>query len=226
MTTIHFAGKFKGKGQVVPRCTIWAMTPKWGQTTEDMTKVNCLRCAKELGITPAAKVESSKNKSGTCACCFSGQKTKSNSTKKMFNHGYTRPGYGYIIGGCPGTGFLPYELSVEGTKYMLKLAEGALAHWEKVLNYSQTSNEFNESITYQWERKQGSYRSEPVDFDVVVTKDGENVFTDPDGRKHWLTFESVQKRRIHTAEQNIKMIQSDIAMLTTKIAEWKLVEGF
>lgn len=49
-----------------------------------------------------------KNPMGICACCFRAQKVKPSGT--MFAHGYERPGYGYIEGGCPGSEFPPYEV--------------------------------------------------------------------------------------------------------------------
>jgi hypothetical protein len=55
-----------------------------------------------------AKQGDSKNPMGICACCFNAQKVQPNG--KMFKHGYERPGYGYIIGGCPGSEFLPYSM--------------------------------------------------------------------------------------------------------------------
>jgi hypothetical protein len=49
-----------------------------------------------------------KNPMGICACCFRAQKVKPTGT--MFAHGYERPGFGYIVGGCPGDMFKPYEV--------------------------------------------------------------------------------------------------------------------
>lgn len=54
-----------------------------------------------------AQQSGSENPMGICPCCFRAQKVKPSGT--MFVHGYERPGYGYIIGGCPGDMFKPYE---------------------------------------------------------------------------------------------------------------------
>ena len=48
------------------------------------------------------------NPVGICACCFRAQKVMPSGT--MYNHGYLRPGYGYIVGGCPGSEFPPYSV--------------------------------------------------------------------------------------------------------------------
>lgn len=55
-----------------------------------------------------AKAKADGNPVGICACCFRAQKVQPSGT--MFNHGYERPGVGYIIGGCPGSRFPPYSV--------------------------------------------------------------------------------------------------------------------
>ena len=69
--------------------------------------VTCPKCCAGLGTTPPPEPEAL-NPTAVCACCFRAQKVKPTGT--MFKHGYQRPGYGYIIGGCPGEDFLPYCL--------------------------------------------------------------------------------------------------------------------
>lgn len=56
-----------------------------------------------------AKAKADGNPTGICACCFRAQKVKPDGT--MFQHGYERPGIGYIVGGCPGSSFKPYAVS-------------------------------------------------------------------------------------------------------------------
>lgn len=48
------------------------------------------------------------NPIGICACCFRPQRVKPSGT--MYNHGYRRPGFGFILGGCPGEQFPPYAV--------------------------------------------------------------------------------------------------------------------
>ena len=55
-----------------------------------------------------AKSNEDGNLTGICACCFRAQKVKPTGT--MFKHGYERPGYGYVVGGCPGDEFPPYSV--------------------------------------------------------------------------------------------------------------------
>lgn len=55
-----------------------------------------------------AKAKAEGNIAGICACCFKTQMVKPTGT--MYKHGYQRPGWGYIIGGCPGEMFKPYSV--------------------------------------------------------------------------------------------------------------------
>jgi len=57
--------------------------------------------------------DTARNPTGTCQCCFRTQKVVRGA---MTLHGYKRPGTGYIIGNCRGTGYVPYEVSCEQTK--------------------------------------------------------------------------------------------------------------
>lgn len=84
-------------------------------TTTDTTKVTCTRCAKILGIIPAAK-PASKHRTGTCQCCFNSQKVNQAGGLRISLHGYKRPGKGYITGRCRGEYEVPFEVSCEKTK--------------------------------------------------------------------------------------------------------------
>lgn len=46
---------------------------------------------------------------GTCGVC--GRLMRINKHGRIVNHGFTRPGYGYLIGGCFGVGYRPYNKS-------------------------------------------------------------------------------------------------------------------
>jgi hypothetical protein len=49
------------------------------------------------------------NPIGICACCFRAQKVQPSGT--MYAHGYRRPGWGFVVGGCPGADFPPYAVT-------------------------------------------------------------------------------------------------------------------
>lgn len=85
--------------------------PMYAVTTTEKEKVTCSRCAKQLGIAPAAKP--APQNLGTCPCCFRKQKTLAGA--KMVHHGYNRPGHGYIVGDCFGVKYPRFEDSCEGT---------------------------------------------------------------------------------------------------------------
>jgi len=60
---------------------------------------------------------------GSCPVCFQNIKAR----PYIVLHGYKRPGTGGTIGNCYGTGFLPFEVSVNGTeKYLEKVLRPSL----------------------------------------------------------------------------------------------------
>jgi hypothetical protein len=84
---VHARADWKSKvGRHVALCQKWAFTPGYGVTSEDNTKVNCTRCAKKLGITPAPRVASST--AGTCQCCFNAQETRQRAGDQLMDEDY------------------------------------------------------------------------------------------------------------------------------------------
>lgn len=135
---------------------------------------------------------------GTCACCFGMFKLTKTETKLMVLHGYKRPGYGYIIGNCPGVEFQPYELSCEGTKAMLNLASNHL-------------NALQMKVT--------KLKAKPEMF--VATRFGEpKVIKAADMSDY--TYEYNLECEIAHLGWQIKAVQRDIQLLTTKIVSWTL----
>lgn len=222
MTTIHYVARNKAAlGFGIPLCSPRKDNLK---VTEDKTLVTCSRCAKDLGITPAAKPES-KNVMGTCACCFSNQKTQTktaNSSGTMFHHGYERPGNGYIEGACPGHDFLPYEKSCEGTKYMLERAQSALAN---TIAHIEDLKVCTSVTKYVVTGHEGSLHKR-IDKGVSITlvKGEAPVVVECAsyyGYKKTFTFEQVRDEYLHVQESRKSSIESDIKFYEKKIAEWK-----
>lgn len=226
--TIHFKANFKNKANsyVVPYCTMWAMSPKSGATTEIKEEVSCTRCAKQLDITPAAKKVTG-SKSGTCQCCFNSQKLPKG---KLSHHGYKAPGHGYHVGECRGQHELPFELSCEVTKTW----RAEVASWLESTRRRLVALENNEvesfpySLTdYEAARIGGPYGERPIIL-VTVKKGEEAVYTYPGQRISHGTpsFESLRKSAIRNTKQSIEGGEAQLKFLDGKIASWKLVDGF
>jgi hypothetical protein len=70
---------------------------------------------------PAA--QRTRENTGTCGCCFRNIKLVPVPRREghviMALHGYNRPGWGHIVGRCPGGNHAPYELSADATKLAL-----------------------------------------------------------------------------------------------------------
>ncbi len=223
---VHFAGIWKNRGtQVVPHCCRFSMSPKYGQTTDDKTKVNCTRCAKQLGFEPVAKEVSSTK--GTCQCCFGGFETRQKAGKGDFRsvlHGYTRPGHGYILGDCRGHGHVPFEVSCEQTKVFRGELVDMLAATETYLAKCQ-ANEV-ESLTYEARTSERNPRTMARLTKMVTVLKGA-VATDnpfwPAAYEKIPSFEQLMETEIWGVERRIKAITSDIAFLGEKIAGWVAV---
>lgn len=109
--------------------------PRWlFQETRFLDQVN-----EALGMEPhePSKLRTREN-TGSCPCCFRNIKLKAKSGAEhpvVVNHGFQRPGWGYIVGNCIGVGFPPFELSPEGTLHLRdKVLKPHLEDTEKALD--------------------------------------------------------------------------------------------
>lgn len=91
-------------------------------------------------VAPEAKDNSPKSPAGTCSFCFNVQQTEptgnKNRPRTMVDHGYKVPNWGrggYRQGRCPGTQYMPYELSTEGCKVYLGYAENEIQNCDRLL---------------------------------------------------------------------------------------------
>lgn len=233
-TTIHFKANFKnkeGRG-VVPHCSRFALSPRYGTTTEDKSKVNCTRCAKQLDITPVAKVVSSTI--GTCQCCFGGYETRQKGGEGAFRsvlHGYKRPGVGYIIGDCQGCGFAPFEVSCEQTKVFLAAVKGCLVATEDYLDRLVTDKvevlctEVATGNRIPHPKYGGSYTtSEYKEMEVKLgDAESQNPFQMDKPWERVPSYDTLRARKVRDVEAQIRQIQGDIAFLTGKIEGWVAV---
>ena len=100
---------------------------KWlNKDTDWLAQIN-----KKLGMDahePAAP--RTRDGTGSCPVCFQNIKAK----PEIVLHGYRRPGTGQVYGNCFGMGFLPFEVSVKGTKaYLDEKLEPQLKDLQKYL---------------------------------------------------------------------------------------------
>lgn len=230
--TTHFEAMFKGsRPQKVPHCKRFAMRPMWGVMTTDQTKVDCKACAKALGIVPAAKPEG-KNKTGTCQCCFRGQKVSKGQGTLLSLHGYTRPGHGYIIGRCRGEAELPYEVSCERTKFFRAEVQTMKAAQEAYL--AKLNNNEVESLPARIstgkrvpDLRYPGYDMTKMEYVTIDVKRGMAEFPNPYMLdKPWEkvpSFESLRQAEVRDTLRTIEHMADHIAFLTEKIDTWKKV---
>lgn len=125
--------------------------------------------------------------------------------------------------------------SVDGTKYVLDLAECHLARLEKSLAELKACTELTITVEYgrgEMNPRTGrrgdrpsvrvvlkasdSYKSEHSDY----TFEGSTEYVLPDGTKGHKSFEEERKSQVWQVERAIKGVESDIAFFKTKIAEF------
>jgi hypothetical protein len=140
-----------------------------------------------------------RDNTGTCPVCFRNVKLERG---KIFFHGYKRPGYGWLVGGCFGSGKLPFELSPEGSKeFVSQMLEPHLAQSEKQLQDLKTGK-----VT-KFTRTRGTYNK------MVEEITPEN----PRWKQHL-------EGAIHSTEYDIRTTKSQIEQYKNEIAHWVLRE--
>lgn len=232
---LHAEADYKGKpgrGKV-PLCRQWSMSnDNFGPTTPDNAKVSCTRCAKALGITPAAKPDPV-NPTGTCQCCFAGFKVPKTTVTL---HGYKRPGVGYILGRCRGEGHLPYEVSCDQTKVFLAEVQGMIARETEFLTDLASGAITEMRVATHGPKYLGRGQGLGGHEVVYVTlhpgdkaKDNPAFKGDPsnfwnakaDGAYGIPSWEKAVARAKAEAEGRLSHMKSDASFLTGKIKGWK-----
>lgn len=146
------------------------------------------------------RVERTRENTGTCGVC--GCEHKLDAAGRLVNHGFTRPGHGYIVGNCFGVGYEPFELSSKAVDDYIEVLTKTLSRYE--LYVSKLKNgEIKEIKAFVYNRKE---RKKVIKhFDL-----GDEGFDD------------VLKAEIVEYSRNVEFIKRDIDIYTEKSNNWKL----
>lgn len=88
---------------------------------------------------------------GCCQRC--GNQQRLNKDLKLVNHGYARPGVGYIVGKCPGVGYSPVQIDTSYLDSIVKQHEIVLSEQPSLnINESRYSS-YNEDAFYELYKK-------------------------------------------------------------------------
>lgn len=139
---------------------------------------------------------------GTCQICEGEFITRDG---KMVLHGYQRPGYGEVIGRCPGVNELAYELSCELVKSYLENTKKWLAGAEKRRAELETAT-YLESYRKSFRTGKMELRS----YSIGVS--------DP-----FVWDEALRKEKVDV-DQRIRWMKDDIARLTRRVVNWMVRE--
>ena len=164
-----------------------------------------------------------KKVTGTCQACFRRFATKENGvTRVLVNHGYERPGHGYLVGRCWGVASPPYELDVEVTKaWHMKLSTGVLPSYQAALQAVKDATELTgEKIDYNNDaRGADGQRQRPV-LTRTFIKGAEAVSYAESAFWYGYSFETVQKREILRIQGQIEAVKGAISELVKRVKDW------
>jgi len=136
---------------------------------------------------------------GTCPVCEGEFKLH---RLKMVHHGYKRPGYGEIVGDCPGVGWAPFEMSPDGAvDYLERVLLPALQNSTTWLAKLQ-SGEVTELRQEIW-----TPRGEPAKWKILTPADG-------------YEFKSELKTRVRTAQHRFDALTRDAERFDNRIRGW------
>lgn len=150
--------------------------------------------------TEKKQAETVERKIGSCQICERDQKLSSRDV--LVNHGYQRPGYGHIVGNCPGVSELPYERSCEAIKGYKGRTESYLAERRAYLGRLESGEVRGFTEHSPWTRTS-------TDYAVGVTPVYE--------------WESKIRNRIAEAKSIVAQLVREIARCEARIAGWKLL---
>lgn len=151
---------------------------------------------------------------GLCAACMRSFVVQPDrqGTLRLVHHGYQRPGYGYIVGDCPGVGYEPHEVSPHLAQVMLDRLqlERDTTQYELRELPNKTELVF---IEHQYDRSRGH-------IDVPRTiHPGEVLEVRAEYRPR--TFESTMEETRRKLQLQLDLLERGIEDYTKLIAEWK-----
>jgi hypothetical protein len=135
---------------------------------------------------------------GTCAICSRAQVVRNG---VMVNHGYQRPGHGYIFGECFGTGRDPYETSAKACVEYVPSLEHTKATFEARLA------DLNSGKIKQFVERKHNWRTNKDENITIVIGTPE--------------FDRQLKGEIANVGQQIKYVTADIVEMRRRITDWK-----
>lgn len=149
--------------------------------------------------TVKAEIEAERgHREGLCAVCFGDYivdaDEKDHQQNHMVLHGYKRPGTGYTYGRCPGMAFPNFEISCAGTKAYLKMLHSELERQRERLAEIPSLDKIDVA---GWDNKVRTYKRSEPDFKRQI---------------------DLYQGRV---ESNIRATETEIAIYTRYVNEWK-----
>jgi hypothetical protein len=199
-------------------------------TTEVQADVDCLKCAKKMGFTPKPKAAPA-SPGGTCQVCF-GQyraphKGSTHDEKEprpfhsMANHGFQRPGDGYLYGKCPGVNHQPFEKDHERTDWYVTRLEETKASHERVL--AQLKAGSIDELPYQGHLRERGADGHRKVIVILVKKGAMRTFRqdlDLAYGGNIPSFDELLQRAIAQEEGSISGLATHLRIIDARLKAW------
>lgn len=204
----------------------------------DLIATMLLRAAASLGgaTTSDRPRPSAKGDVGHCAVCARVQKLRKG---VMVQHGYTRPGRGYIVGPCFGVAYPPYEASNAGCLAYVERLEGLIQQQAGALERLKRKDSL---VAYLWIAQAGfghraEFRMVEADVNGRVKQLGGDVLSgeqtqrvERDGRVKAMRLTENQdvgvavrdrlKKDVEAAAGQLRLMREDLAAMEKRAAAW------
>lgn len=156
---------------------------------------------------------------GHCQACLrdiaAKPQSRSKGTISIVKHGYERPGYGYLVGECPGTGHPPFELSCEFTKEWEKRLRTVYVPEQQDKLRRLEAGTWNAFTTRVYDMATYKY----VEVFVERGKPLPEIYTSRQkGEPNW---EVLTRSEIRKTKEIIENLKKDIEWLQQRIASWR-----
>lgn len=187
----------------------YGATPKFLKEYVDAER---LRLQAEVAEIKAEAVKGKKPNAGHCAICMGVFKV--DSVNGMVNHGYQRPGVGYLIGKCFGVGYLPYELGCQALHGWVievgKLRKAAEARREAMRRDGYSETLYLHFRANSWDRQKTLYAFQA---NGTVTPELPRPY------RH-LTYAEVLRRKLSELDSEIRWLAEELDRANSMIAAW------
>ena len=192
----------------------------WGYSRTPMVLVKAEDSDKTFRVTTrslqplvAPKEQDKPLNAGTCHIC-GGQLFKLNKSGNMVNHGYKRPGWGFLVGACMAVDVEPWEKSPRQMELYRPALVAHIERQEKHLKALQAGKVKGLEVSYTLYNRDGYHRETKKIALTILPGFKYDSF-------HGISsFEDTLRYRIMGVESDLKAAREDLDRVDNLLASW------